>query len=327
MRPSDDSPFALSVILAAIDDYPTIAEALASAEEQTAVHDLEILLVVEDFARFAAPDDFKTRHPRVEVIDVGRPLLLHEARAIGVERARGEFVFLLEDHALPEPDCLQFILERIREGTWSVIGPAFRNANQRFSWGHAANLLTYGEWMGYTEGEERRFVAGFSSAWRRSDLERFSQTLVDDLAIPNRLQQRLRRVGARFYFEARARILHWEPSSRTDVSWILTQQGRGMGFVRRGAGALPGKLGASLLWPGLAAYRAARGIRAALRKGDVSPRLFARVAWLAVVWSSAELVGSWSSDGDLCLSGVSTVERQRQTVIDGDAEPIERPWG
>jgi hypothetical protein len=315
----------LTVILAAVDDYATIAETLRAAEEQTAAADLELLMVVDSLARLDAPADFAERHPRVRVVEAGRTLLLHEARAIGVAHATGDFVFILEDHCLPERDCLAQILACMRDGRWSVIGPGFTSGNRISVWGRAANLLTYGEWMGFERGEERAFVSGYSSAWRRSSLQKFSATLEQELAIPSRLQQRLREAGERLFFEPRAVMIHWEASSHRWVSTILFQQGRGMGFVRQGTEPLGSKLAASLRWPALVAYRSVRGLRAWWRMREASPRVLFAVPWLALVWSTGELSGYWARDGAPLLRNVSEVERKRQPYI-AEHEPIRRPW-
>jgi GT2 family glycosyltransferase len=322
---TDTNRPSLTVILAAVDDYETIVETLRAAEEQTAAADLELLMVVDSLARFDAPADFAQRHPHVRVVEVGRPLLLQQARAIGVTHAKGDFVFILEDHCLPERDCLARILARMRDGRWSVIGPGFTSGNRRSVWGRAANLLTYGEWMGFEHGEERAYVSGYSSAWRRSSLESFPATLEQDLAIPSRLQQRLREAGERLYFEPRAVMVHWEASSHRWVSSILFQQGRGMGFVRQGTAPWGGKVRASLRWPALVAYRGLRGMRAWWRMRETSPGVLFAVPWLACVWSTGEMLGYWSRDGESLLRNVSEVERKRQPFID-EREPIRRPW-
>jgi len=152
---------ALTVIVPAVDDYATVVEVLRAVEDQTAAGDLELLLVADSLGRLSAPADFATRHPRVRVIEAGRPLLLNEARALGIDRARAAFVFLLEDHCLPMRDCMEQLIGRIREGRWAVVGPGFESGNSYSFWGQAANLLTYGEWMGYERAEERPFVAGY----------------------------------------------------------------------------------------------------------------------------------------------------------------------
>jgi GT2 family glycosyltransferase len=316
----------LTVIAAAVDDYATIVEALRAVEDQTAFADIELLIVLDSLARFGAPADFARRHPRLRLVEVGRPLLLNEARAIGIALARADFIFILEDHCLPDRDCLARIVARVREKRWAVIGPAFVSGNRHSVWGRAANLLTYGEWMGYTQAEERPFVAGYSSAWQRSALQRLAPHLERDLAIPSRLQERLRQAGERIFFEPGAVMWHWESSREAQVRRILFRQGLGMGFVRQGTASLGGRARASLFFPALVGYRALRAARAWRRTRNGSRRVLLALPWLALVWSTGEVVGYWTRDARAALQGVSDVERQRQPFIDEAHEPLRRPW-
>ena len=316
----------LTVIVAAVDDYATVLEALRAVEDQTAFADIELLVVLDSLTRFAAPADFAELHPRARVLEAGRPLLLNEARAIGIEHARADFVLLLEDHCLPTRDCLANIIARLREGRWSVVGPAFASGNRHSVWGRAANLLTYGEWMGYGRAEARAFVSGYSSAWRRESLRRLGPALEQELAIPSRLQQRLRQAGEHLYFEPSAVMLHWEASYLRHVGRILLKQGLGMGFVRQGASPLLGKLRASLLVPGLVLHRTLRGARAWSRTRTRSLRVLLAIPGLSLIWCAGELLGYWTRDAQQAVRGVSEVERNRQPFIDEEREPIRRPW-
>ena len=199
------------MIVPAVDDYRTVFEAIRAVEDQTAFARLELLLVIPSLAGFAAPADFASRHPRARLIENGRRTQLHEARAIGIREALADWVFLLEDHCLPFPDCMENLLNRISK-TWEVVGPAIVCGNRRSVFGKAANLLTYGEWMGCSEAGERRYVTGYSSVWRRETLLQLGPVLEWELAIPSRLQKWLRARGKRLFFEPAAVMVHWEAS-------------------------------------------------------------------------------------------------------------------
>ena len=192
----------LTIILAAVDDYLTVFEAIRSIELQSVAEKLELLIVIESLTSFSAPDDFQTRHPMARVLQAGRPLMLNEARAIGFELASADYGFILEDHCLPKQDCMEQIIHRIHQNKWSVIGPSIEHGNTHSIPGRATNLLTYGEWMGHSRAEERNFVSGYSSAWRCSSLRKLGNHLEKELAIPSRLQQRLKQSGEQIYFAA-----------------------------------------------------------------------------------------------------------------------------
>ncbi len=316
----------LTVVAAAVDDYDTIAEALYAVEEQTAIEQLELLVVLDSLQKFNAPADFSARHPHARVIEIGRPLMLNEARAAGIEKAAADFVFTLEDHCLPAPDCMAKLIERIREGCWSVIGPAFLSGNSHSAYGKAANLLTYGQWMGYQEAEERPFVAGYSSAWRCASLRGLAPHLERELAIPSRLQERLRLLGEHLFFEPQAVMLHWEASYPGDISRILFRQGIGMGFIRHGNSGIFRKIISSLLIFPLLIHRTLRGARAWKRTSSRSLHILVVLPFLSLVWCAGELKGYWTRNSNRALGGVSEVERKRQPYIDVAHEPIRRPW-
>ncbi|HTY63291.1 MAG TPA: glycosyltransferase [Acidobacteriota bacterium] len=315
----------LTVIIAAVDDYQTIFEALRAVEEQSALKQLELLVVLNTLGEFRAPADFAALHPRARIIEVHRPLLLHEARAIGVENAGADYVFLLEDHCLPTRDCLAMIIARIREGCWSVIGPGIESGNRHSVDGQAANLLTYGQWMGYKEAEERHFVSGYSSAWRCASLRPMAPYLEQALAIPSRLQERMRRSGERLFFEPQAIMLHWEASRLRDICRILFRQGVAMGFIRRGESGFARKAIGSLLVLPLILHRTLRGWRAWHRTRSQALRILFVIPLLAIVWCAGELKGYWTRHGRQALRGVSEVERKRQPFVDAVHEPIRLP--
>lgn len=312
----------LTIILAAIDDYLTVFEAIRSIELQTVADKLELLIIIESLTSFSAPADFETRHPMARILQAGRPLKLNEARAIGFELANADYGFILEDHCLPKKDCMEHIIHQIHQDKWSVIGTSIEHGNTHSIPGRATNLLTYGEWMGYSRSEERNFVSGYSSAWHCSSLRKLGSHLKKELSIPSRLQQRLQRSGKRIYFASEAAMLHWEASYWRPIIWILFNQGKGMGYIRRGNSSLGSKIIGSLLSPLIMANRTVRGLRAWWRTGDGSMQVALAIPVLALIWTAAELVGYWSFRCQEVLQNISNVERQRQPYIDAIREPI-----
>lgn len=316
----------LSLVIAGVDNYRTVFETLRACEEQTIVDKLELLVVIQSLHDFDAPDNFAARHPRVRLVETGHPMLLNQARYIGLVQAKADFVFMLEDHCLPARDCMERIYRRIQQGTWCVIGPSIVSGNRYSMYGKAANLLTYGEWMGYTQAQERRYVTGYSSAWRRDALLRLEPNVEKDLTVPNRLQERLVASGERLYFEPAAVMLHWEASSARDICRILFRQGKGMGYIRCSDANFSRRVAKSLAYPLLIAYRTVRAARAWRRTNNSSWKVLAVIPFFAVVWCTGELFGYWTHDGAAAIAAVSEVERKRQPYIDEEREPLRRPW-
>jgi len=315
---------ALSVVVAALDGYPVIEQVHHCLEAQTLRDRLEILFVCDVKDRLNLPAGFESAFPDVVVVEGGAEILLHEARELGVWKASAPYVLILEDHCLPADDCLERMLARLAEG-WCAVGPAFVSGNTRSRIGIAANYLTYGEWMGHDKGEQRPFVAGFNSAFPVSVLRSRGALLKEDLAAPSTLQMDLSRQGHRFYFEAGARMTHWEASHFAGVCEILVGNGRGLGALRARRWGLTRKVLVSCLIPVLIAHRGLRALRTWWRLGERSVAVFLYLFPLATIWSLAELRGYWCRDRRDALAAVSSVEKYRQRFVDASREPIRRP--
>lgn len=315
----------LTVALAAIDDYATIEQVHLCLEEQTIRGDLEIQFICRSRASLALPADFHERFPAVVVLEGGEGLLLNEARALGIAAARAPYVLILEDHCLPYADCLEKLLVRLEEG-WSAVGPGFISGNHESAVGIAANLLTYGQWMGCRQGEERSFIAGFNSAFPTRLLLERGDRLAEDMVTPSTLQQSLAAAGHRFWFEPAAVMAHWESSSLRGVRQILMKNGRGMGMLRARGRGVAWKTLRTLVSPALAVYRGLRGARTWLRAGEGRIAALLLVPPLALLWTLGELQGYWSGDHQAAIEGSSEVERDRQRFVDGAREPIRKNW-
>lgn len=319
------APAAFTVVMAALDDYAVIREVHRCLEAQSIRDRLEILFVCRDRKRLRLPEGFDADYPDVRVIEGGPDILLNEARALGVREASTPYVLILEDHCLPHADCLEHMLARLQEG-WSAVGPGFVSGNTDSRLAIAANLLTYGEWMGWTEGGERRFVSGYNSALATDLLLARGARLDEDLVTPSTLQMQLHDEGHRFYFEPRAVMSHWESSGYRGVTKILLKNGRGLGALRARHWSAGRKLLASLLNPALAGYRFLRAAKTWARVGGCGGRALVHLLPLTLLWTFGELRGYWSSDFGEAVEGVSDIERNRQRFVDARKEPIRKPY-
>ncbi len=151
------------------------------------------------------------------------------------------------------------------------------------------------------------------------------ERLIVDMVTPSTLQQSLAQDGHRFWFEPSAVMSHWESSTYGGVKQILVKNGRGMGMLRARGWSLPRKLSWTLLSPLLAGYRFLRGANTWRRAGGPVAALF-HLAPLAVLWTAGELQGNWSRDRRAAIEGSSEVERNRQRFVDGEREPIKKPF-
>ena len=177
------------------------------------------------------------------VVPVGAASL-HDARAIGVAHASGEYVMLAEDHCVPEPGWATAILGRIDEG-WDGVGAALRAGDLRSRWAEASFLIGYGEWMMPVESGPTAVLCGLNGTIRTDLMRAFGVRLRDELVIGAFLVRHLREQGCRFYLEARAGMRHSTDRFACRVGtrrwdWALAPSARSHG---------PGPRGCSICWP------------------------------------------------------------------------------
>jgi len=315
----------LSVALAALDSYSHVDEVHRCLEAQTIRPLLELIFICRSEAQLALPTGFKTAYPDVIVIEAGEHVLLNEARAAGVRQASAPYVLILEDHCLPFPDSLHYMLSRLEEG-WTAVGPAFVSGNTVSSVALAANLLTYGQWMGWKVGGERRFVSGYNSAFSVKALLARADRLEEDLVAPSTLQMSLVTEGHRFYFEQRALMAHWESSTYSGIRQILSNNGRGLGMLRGRDWSVWQRILASALNPVLVIHRFLRGVGAFTRLDKRPLATLVHLVPLTLIWTLSELRGYWCVNRRDAVERVSHVEHDRQRFVDASREPIRKPY-
>src|SRR6185503_13506921 len=110
------------------------------------------------------PEQRESLPPGQVIVSIGSASL-HEARAIGVEHAAGEYVMLAEDHCLPDPDWAQAIVDRLEEG-WDGVGPVLRPGNVTSRWAEGSFLIGYGEWMMPVTGGPTNILCGLNGTIR-----------------------------------------------------------------------------------------------------------------------------------------------------------------
>nr|MCU0248544.1 glycosyltransferase family 2 protein [Bryobacter sp.] len=88
--------------------FESILPALDAWDRQTRRDQLEILILCPEGL---GPSEAQARSLAANhvIVPTGRAQL-HEARALGVEHATGDYLMLAEDHCLPDPVLLQDLL-------------------------------------------------------------------------------------------------------------------------------------------------------------------------------------------------------------------------
>jgi hypothetical protein len=196
----------LSVILAT-DRYETIRPVVRHLSRQTVRHQLEIVIVAPSAGPFSRDEDELQGFGAVRLVGVGSIQPLSAARAAGVRAARAPLVFIGETHTYAHPGWAQALIgAHARE--WTVVAPAFGNANPKSALSWANFLLDYGEWLQGLPPREIGMAPTHNSAYDRGILLALGPGLERALTHGDQLTSLLRAGGHRSYFEPAARIDH-----------------------------------------------------------------------------------------------------------------------
>jgi hypothetical protein len=282
----------MSVVLAT-DRYETIRPVIDRLASQTAREKLELVLVGplgEGLGVGAELDGFAA----VQVVEVGSPVDLGEARAAGVYAASAPLVFIGETHVYPDPRMAE-VLIRAHRGPWAVVVPAFGNANPDGAASWSGFLLDYGSWVPGIPAGEIRFAPIYNASYRRSALLEFGDRLGSALRFGDEMPKGLRARNHRVYFEPAARIDHLNLTA-PPAAWVRERYLAGLliaaARVRRWSwGQRLLYLFGTPLLPGVYLSRVWAGVRARRRDGGVPLGTVPMMLVSAVLKAAGELIG------------------------------------
>jgi hypothetical protein len=195
----------LSFVLAT-DTYQTIRPVIDRLRRQTARDQIELILVAATFEDASPVIAHRSEFAALKIVE--HPVNdLAPARAAGIRAATARFVFVGETHSYPHPGLVEALL-RHYSSPWSVIVPAFGNANPNGALSWAGFLADYGGWPeGMPEGEVSR-TPFYNAAFLREALRSLDGRLEHALSHGDELSIALRDGGHKAYFEPAARLDH-----------------------------------------------------------------------------------------------------------------------
>ena len=282
----------LSILLPAKLGYDTVQAALDAWNAQTARADIEILVLCPEHA---GPDAaHMARLEPGQIVVMTGSADPHDMRAIGVQRAGGEYVVLAEDHCLPDPDYAAAILARLVEG-WDGVAAALRPGTRESSWSVGSFLIGYGEWMEPVAGGPTDILCGWNGTVRTTLLRDLADDLAGEMRVGAFAISRIRRGGGRFYLEHRARMRHFDPPGCGRELFLLFVVGLGFGGMRTREWSLPARWLYPLATPAIAFLHWKRACVHFVRAGTsagLRGNALAAAAVLAVAWAVGEAIGA-----------------------------------
>ena len=115
---------ALSVVIASVNGWEVLGPTLRALDAQAERPDMEIVVV--DAVGGETRAAIEAHRPAVELIAVDDRLPIPRLRHLGVRRASGEVIAIVEDHGEADPTWASALL-RMHEGPWGAVGGAVEN--------------------------------------------------------------------------------------------------------------------------------------------------------------------------------------------------------
>lgn len=202
----------MSVVVVTRDRVATVAKLLDHLHQQTAVDDIEVLLVGPNAASLAGADRLMNgfRYGRALAYGDGE-FSRGRGTEHGVKQASATLIALTEDHSYPDPHWAERLIAAAAGG-WAAVGASVTNANPQTVWSRVNHDLSYGRWSSDVPAGEIDDVPGFNSAFSREALLGLGADLEFLLDRITALHRTIRERGGRFAFSPDAALHHWSPS-------------------------------------------------------------------------------------------------------------------
>lgn len=255
----------LSVVLPT-DTWRTIRPVVERLERQSIAALLELVLVVPSRAAAGVEHLQCGRLGALVVVEVGDVRPLAHARAAGVRAARAPLVFLGETHSFPRAGWAEAIVAAGAHDAYSVIVPAFGNANPNGVLSWAGFLLDYGAWQQGHAGGEVQTIPIFNSVFRTAVLQGLGDRLELAMGHGDALVVELRATGHRALLAADARLDHVNVAQPR--AWVRERlaTGRVLAANRSVAWSRLRRLAYAAAFPLIALVLAKRGIAGTPRR-------------------------------------------------------------
>ncbi len=167
-----DAP-ALSVVIASVNGWEMLGPTLRALDAQPERSRMEVIVIeaVGGETRQALLD----HRPNVEVIAVDQKRTIPALRHLGVMRAKGDLVAILEDHGEVDETWAAALIEA-HEGPWGAVGGVVENGREGLiNW--AAFFCEYTPYMGPVLEGESTDLPGNNIAYKRPHLLRHAHEL------------------------------------------------------------------------------------------------------------------------------------------------------
>jgi hypothetical protein len=164
---------ALSIVVASVNGWEMLGPTLRAIDLLPERSKIEVIVV--EAVGGATRRALLAHRPRVEVIAVDEKRTIPVLRHLGVTRASGDLIAILEDHGEVAPDWASVLLEA-HQGPWGAVGGVVENGRSGWvNW--AAFFCEYAGYMGPVLEGESTDLPGNNIAYKRPHLLRHAHEL------------------------------------------------------------------------------------------------------------------------------------------------------
>lgn len=304
----------MSIVLAT-DSWATILPVIRRLEEQTIRDEIEIVLVLPSAEAETVDVENLREFTQVRLVGVESIIPLGPARAAGVRAATAPLVFIGETHSFPHPDMVRVLVDAHESG-WTVIVPAFHNANPDGAPSWAGFLAGYAAWTDGLPAGEIRNAPLFNVSYRRSFLLDLGDGLARVLTEGEDMMAALRERGGRIWFEPEARVDH---ANLSFLGPLLHQRfiaGRVIAGARGAGWAWPRRLAYALgspLIPIVLLARHRRGIARTIRQWRPPSGTLPVLILGSILEAAGEMLGYAHGEGSTTRARYDALEVHRLT--------------
>jgi len=229
----------VSVIVPCYNSERTISRCLNAILDQRTSVPFEIVVI--DSSMDATPNIVESEFPTARLIHLEERTFAGAARNMGVRVTRSPFCVMIDSDCIAEPDLVERMMARHREGSYAAVGGSVRNGTPWSLSGWIGYLMEFKELMPVTPMRLERSVPTGNSAYRREMFERYGY-FDEDLWLTEDLlfNWKLYRAGEQLLFDPAIQVTHLNRTGWLNVlsyqvslggtSVIARKRGEGLGF-------------------------------------------------------------------------------------------------
>ena len=230
----------VSVIVPCRNSEATIRQCLSALINQATSISYDVTVV--DSSTDQTPQIVEREFPTVKLIHFDTRTYAGAARNAGTRATHSTFCLMIDSDCVAEPDVIDKMLARHREGQYAGVGGSLANGTPDSFTGWLGYLIEFREFMPTAPARIEKNVPTANLAYRRETLERhgyFDEDLwpAEDLLF----NWKVSGAGERFLFDPTIKVTHLNRTGWANVLKYQVDLGRTSAMARRRS-SLPGSI-------------------------------------------------------------------------------------